>query len=80
MAKTGWRGRAWRLLNLSGLLRELSSLDDLLDVLLLPSPRLSAAPPHWALVIAMQAEMLARFTSRSAFLALLPSQSTCKAT
>lgn len=61
-------------------LGELGALDNGLDVLLLLLALLIVAPPHGSLVITLQAEMLAGLAGRVAFVALLPSQTTCEAT
>ena len=54
------------------LLGELGALDDVLDRLLLLLALLVVAPPERALVLALQAEVLARATGRLALVALLP--------
>nr|POE63201.1 hypothetical protein CFP56_04104 [Quercus suber] len=73
MAQTGRGVDVQR--GLRRLLGQLGVLDQVLDLLLLLSTQLAVAPPHGPLVIASQAEMLARLARGSALLALLPPQS-----
>ena len=58
---------------LCALLVELGALDDVLNHLLLVSPLLIVAPPHWSLVFALETEMFAGAAGRLSFIALLPS-------
>jgi hypothetical protein len=58
---------------MGSLLGELGPLDDVLDVLLLISPLLVVAPPHWPLVFALESEMSARFATWLSFITLLSS-------
>lgn len=67
----------WR--EAGGLLGQLRALDDIFDVLLLPPSLIVVAPPHWSLVLAGQAEMLAGLAFRFPLIALLSSQSACEA-
>ncbi len=55
--------------------RKASALDDHLDVILVLSPRIVVAPPHWPLVLADEAEMLARGAHGRTLIALLSPQS-----
>lgn len=55
------------------LLGELLPLDDHLDVVLVLSPRIVVAPPHWSLIFADEAEMLACCAHGSTLITLLSS-------
>jgi hypothetical protein len=63
----------------SGLLSELGALDDVFDGFLLLASHFIVAPPHRSLVLALQAQVSARFATRLAFIALLPSKPTREA-
>jgi hypothetical protein len=84
MAQAWWRvDRSWLLLLwlrwLRRFLRKLSLLYYVLDDLLLATSLLSITPPHWSLIVASQAQVLACLARRFSFLALLPPQSASKA-
>lgn len=64
---------------LCGLLIELCALDDVFDELLLAASLLVVTPPHWPLVLALEAEVFAGATRGLSLIALLPSQATCEA-
>ena len=80
MAKARRRVNVRHRLRLGRLLGKLSPLDNVLDYFLLLTPLLAVAPPHWPLVVAPEAEVLACLASGFAFLALFPPQSASKAT
>lgn len=57
------------------LLSELLPLDDVLDVVLVLAAEVIVSPPHWSLVFAAEAKVLAGSAHGRALIALLASQS-----
>lgn len=80
MAKARRRVDVRHCLRLGRLLGKLGSFDDVLDYFLLLTPLLAVTPPHWPLIVASKAEVLACLASGFAFFALFPPQSASKAT
>ena len=63
-----------------GLLRELSSSDDILDVVFLIASLVAVAPPGRTFVFALETKMFAGFTCWFAFFAFLSSETASVAT
>lgn len=61
-------------------LRQLGSLDNGFDVLLLFPSLLIVAPPHRPFVLAIEAKVSAGLTFRSRLVTLLSAETTCEAT
>ena len=81
MAQAGrWASGETGLLHLGRLLRQLSTLDDVLDNFFLLSSLFGITPPDRTFVVAAQTEMGASFTCRLTLLTLLSTESASETT